>query len=130
MRPARSPTAMSPAKPCKALHSARHIVDTSGSYAQGCPCSSISGFGAKGIAMLSFRWYKATCPACIKPVDILPPESIVAENHGLAHRCPTCRRWLATYVRQIGSARHPDVRVIETNIAPDDWLQARQRLTG
>jgi hypothetical protein len=83
-----------------------------------------------GIAMLSFRWYKATCPACLKPIDILPPESIVAEDHGLAHRCPSCRKWLATFVRQVGSSRHPDVRVIETRVAPDALQQVRHRSTG
>jgi hypothetical protein len=80
--------------------------------------------------MLSFRRYKATCPACLKPIEILPPDSIVAEEHGLAHRCPTCRQWLATYVRQVGSMRHPDIRIVETRIASDDGLQLRRRMTG
>ncbi len=101
-----------------------------GRMPRGCPCSSISGFGAERIAVLDSRWYKATCPSCLKPIDVLPPESIVAEGHGLAHRCPACRRWLATYVRPVGSTRHPDVRAIETCVAPDDWLQLRRRLTG
>lgn len=79
--------------------------------------------------MSSFRWCKATCPSCLKLIDILPPESIVAEDHGLAHRCPACRRWLATYVRQVGSTRHPDVRAIEARIASDDWLPLHRRLT-
>jgi hypothetical protein len=80
--------------------------------------------------MLRFRWYSVSCPACRKPIDIFPPQSIVAENRGLAHRCPACRRWLATYIRQAGSSRHPEVRVIESRIEPDDPLLFRQRMTG
>ena len=120
---------MLPEQPCTP-HNDRPIADTPGSYAQGCPYFSIGPPGLKGIAMLSFRRYKATCPSCLKPIDILPPDSIVAEDHGLAHQCPSCQKWLATYVRRIGSSRHPDVRVIETSLAPDDRLQLRRRLTG
>jgi hypothetical protein len=79
--------------------------------------------------MLNFRWYEATCPACLKPIDILPPDSIVAEDRGLAHRCPVCRRWLVTYVHS-GSRKHPDVRIIETQIAPEDWQALRRRAVG
>jgi hypothetical protein len=79
--------------------------------------------------MLNFRWYQANCPACLKPIDILPPDSIVAEDHGLAHRCPACRRWLVTYVSS-GSRRHPDVRVLETEVVPEGWQPFRRRATG
>jgi hypothetical protein len=119
---------MLPEQPCTP-HNDRPIADTPGSYAQGCPYSSINPCGVKRFAMLNFRRYKATCPSCLKPIDILPPDSIVAEDHGLAHRCPFCRQWLATYVRQIGSSRHPDVRAIETRLASDDRLQLIRRLT-
>jgi hypothetical protein len=84
---------------------------------------------SEGSAVLNFRWYRATCPACLKPIDILPPDSIVAEYHGLAHRCPVCRRWLATYIL-IGSKRHPDVRLIETEIAPPGGEPLRRRTVG
>jgi hypothetical protein len=79
--------------------------------------------------MLNFRWYQATCPSCLKAIDILPPDSIVAEDRGLAHRCPLCRRWLATYVYP-GSKRHPDVRVIETQVVPEDWHPPRRGAVG
>jgi len=80
--------------------------------------------------MLRFRWYKVSCPACDRVIDLLPPQSIVAENRGLAHRCPSCRRWLATYVRQLGSARHPEIRVIESRVEFDDALFRRPRMIG
>jgi hypothetical protein len=79
--------------------------------------------------VLNFRWYRATCPGCLKAIDILPPDSIVAEYHGLAHRCPVCRRWLATYI-VVGSKRHPDVRLIETEIAPPGGEPLRRRALG
>jgi hypothetical protein len=63
--------------------------------------------------MLRFRWYSILCPACRKTIDILPPESIVAENLGLAHRCGNCRRWLAVSVSTRGIRRELDVRLIE-----------------
>jgi hypothetical protein len=80
--------------------------------------------------MLRFRSYNLLCPACHQSIEILPPQSIVAENRGLAHRCPGCRKWLATYVRRAGSARHPEVRVIESRIEPEDSLYLRRRTVG
>jgi endogenous inhibitor of DNA gyrase (YacG/DUF329 family) len=79
--------------------------------------------------MLNFRWYQATCPACQKPIDILPPDSIVAEDRVLAHRCPLCGRWLATHIVR-GSRRHPELRVIETELAAQDCLPLLKHRNG
>jgi hypothetical protein len=82
------------------------------------------------IAMLRFRWYTVSCPACEAEIDILPPQSIAAETRGLTHRCPSCRRWLTTFIRQLGSARHPEIRAIESQVEADDFLFLRQELMG
>jgi hypothetical protein len=84
----------------------------------------------KGLKMLQFRWYNILCPACRRPIDILPPQSLVAEDCGLAHQCPGCRKWLATYVRRAGSARHPELRVIESRVEPIDLLFLGRRMVG
>jgi hypothetical protein len=113
-------------------HHVRPVADTPGPYAQGCPflCRrEPMSRRTKEPAVLSFRWYRATCPACLKPIDILPPDSIVAEDRELAHRCPLCGQWLATYVSAT-SRRHPDMRIIESRVAPEGWRPERRRGAG
>jgi hypothetical protein len=76
--------------------------------------------------MMNFFFHNVPCPACRTPIDIFPSQSLVSEKLGLAHRCPVCRGWLATYVRQIGSWLYPELRPIECRVATDHWWLSRQ----
>jgi hypothetical protein len=74
--------------------------------------------------------YSVACPACEKAIHIRPPQSIVADDHGIAQRCPSCRGWLATYVRLDGSAWQLEVRAIGSRPAADDIFQVLRRTIG
>lgn len=62
--------------------------------------------------MLILRSYSIECPCCRNLIDIHPPDSLAAEQVGLTHRCPRCRRLLATSVVKWGPLRIPEVMII------------------
>ena len=72
--------------------------------------------------------YSVECPACQKAIDVLPPQSIVADDLGVAQRCPGCRGWLASYVRMDGSAWQFEVRAIGSRPVADDPLMVLRRM--
>ena len=72
--------------------------------------------------------YSVACPSCQQAIDVRPPQSIVADNHGVARRCPGCRGWLASYVRQDGSAWQLEVRAIGSRPVADDPLMVLRRM--
>lgn len=62
--------------------------------------------------MLKLRAYLVKCPCCRQPIEILPPDSLVAERTGLTHRCSWCRRLLLTTSSHCGQLWIPEVRAI------------------
>jgi hypothetical protein len=74
--------------------------------------------------------YCVACPSCLKAIDVRPPQSVVADDRGVAQRCPGCRGWLATYIRLDGSAWQLEVRAIGSQPVADDPLMILRRVIG
>jgi hypothetical protein len=80
--------------------------------------------------MCHSAWYSVACPSCQQAIDVLSPQSIVADDLGVAQRCPSCRGWLASYVRQDGSAWQLEVRAIGSRPIADDPVLVLRRMLG